>query len=643
MSKKSVQIKSLEKQIKKARNAYYNKKDGEDIMSDAAFDALVDTLAKLDPENELVTGIGAPVVEDGWKKAKHQIVMGSLNKAAEAEEINAWLDKYITETDQVFIIDKVDGLSIECLYEDGKLISAISRGDGKIGDEIFDNVSKMGGVKLVLPLLFTGSLRGEIILTKDNHKKHFADKANVRNTAAGVSRRLDGEGCEHLNVIFYQAIGNVDLATEVEQMEYLKKNLGLTVPEWCCSSEQDEKERMGTKEFVQWVYDSYQGGLRANLDYEIDGLVVKVNSLQEQQEHGDRDGRPRAAIAYKFPVEKAETPITNIVIQTGHSGRITPVAEFDQVLLAGAMIGRATLHNFKRVQELGVDVGAVVLITRRGDVIPAVEVVLNHTDTVYPTPTECPTCGGPVEMQGENLMCISTDTCPAQVKGRISNWVNTIGVLEWGDKIIDKLVESGLVESIQDLYKLTVEDLMTIERMGEKSAKKCHVILWSHKEIPLEIFIGGLSIPMASTSTIKLLMEAGYDTIDKIRALRCADGIELMKVRGIGAVKAKSIIDGLIRNNKAICEILGRGIKIKAAAAGNLTGKKIAITGSTNLKRSILQGMIAENGGTYKSSISKDCTYLVISDPESTSIKAVSARGMGIKLIGEDELLEMIK
>lgn len=644
MSKK--QIKGLEKQIKQARDAYYNKKqndhDKETIaMSDAAFDALVDELKKLDPRNKLITDIGAPVEEDGWKKAKHQIMMGSLNKAAEVEEINAWLDKYIKEndSDEIFIIDKVDGLSIECLYEDGKLISAITRGDGKIGDEIFDNVSKMGGVKMVLPLLFTGSLRGEIILTKKNHEAYFADKANVRNTAAGVSRRLDGEGCEHLNVIFYQAIGNVDLATEVEQMEYLQKNLGLTVPEWIVSPEKG----MDAKQFVQWVYDAYQEELRVNLDYEIDGLVVKVNNLQDQQDFGERDGRPRGTIAYKFPVEQAKTSITNIVVQTGHSGRITPVAEFDQVLLTGAMVGRATLHNFKRVQELEIDVGALVIITRRGDVIPAVEAVLIRTGTTFPTPTECPVCGGPVEMQGENLMCVSTDTCPAQVKGRISNWINTIGILEWGDKIIDKLVESGMVNQIPDLYKLTVEDLMSIDRMGEKSAAKCHAILWSHKEIPLEIFIGGLSIPMASTSTIKMLMEAGYTDMKKILELQSSDGLELMKVRGIGVVKAKSIIDGIARNNTIIHDLRDHGIKIKAIAEGNLTGKKIAITGSTNLKRSVLQGMIAENGGSYKSSISKDCTHLVISDPESTSIKAVSARGMGIRLISEDELLDMIK
>jgi DNA ligase (NAD+) len=641
MSKKSVEVKNLEKQIKKASNAYYNKKDGsneEVAMSDAAYDLLIDRLAELDPKNLMVTSIGAPVEEDGWKKAKHQVMMGSLNKAAEAEEINVWLDKYIKETDEVFIIDKVDGLSIECLYEDGKLISAISRGDGKIGDEIFDNVSKMGGVKLVLPLLFTGSLRGEIILTKENHKKHFADKANVRNTAAGVARRLDGEGCEHLDVIFYQAVGNVELATEVEQMEFLTKNLGLNTPKWSCSFGTLDK-----KSYVDSAYNSYKDEIRAGLNYEIDGLVVKVNNLQEQQDHGERDGRPKGAIAYKFPVERANTVITNIVIQTGNSGRLTPVAEFDQVLLAGAMIGRATLHNFKRVQELGIDVGAEVVITRRGDVIPAVEAVLKSTGSIFQTPTECPVCGGDVEMQGENLMCLSTDTCPAQVKGRISNWINAIGVLEWGDKIVDKLVESGLVKTIADIYKLSIKDLMSIERMGEISAKKCHAILWSHKVIPLDIFIGGLSIPTAASSTIRMLMEAGYDSMDKILDLRNTDGSEVMKVKGIGAAKAKLLIDGLKRNNKIINEILKSGITIRPNVEGNLTGKKIAITGATNLKRSVLQGLISDNGGSYKSSISKDCTFLVISDPNSASIKAVSARGMGIKLISEDELLEMIK
>lgn len=632
---KLVQIKMLENQIKQARDAYYNKKDAEELaISDAAFDAMIDELSKLDCENEQVTGIGAPVDEDGWKKIKHPFVMGSLNKASNKEEMDNWLNKYATGK-EVFIIDKVDGLTICCNYEDGKLISAGTRGDGTIGDNIFDNVSKMGGVKTVLPLLFTGSLRGEIILTKDNHKKYFADKANVRNTAAGVSRRLDGEGCEHLNVIFYQAIGNVDLATEVEQMEYIHNNLGLNTPQWSCSFGALDKES-----YVDGVYNSYLEERRANLNYEIDGLVVKIDNLQDQQEYGENNGRPKGAIAYKFPVEKAETVITNIVVQTGHSGRLTPVAEFDPVKLAGVTISRANLHNFARIDDFGIDIGARVIITRRGDVIPSVEAVLKSTGTIYPIPTECPVCNGPVEMQGENLICISTDICPAQIKGRIANWINTIGALEWGDKILEKLVDGKMISNISDLYKLSIDDLMSIERMGEKSAKKCHAILWSHIKLPLEVFLGGLSIPMAATSTIKMLIESGYDSLEKI--LR-ADIESLIKVKGIGPAKANFIKNGLERNNKIITDLLALGITIKMPTEGNLTGAKICITGSTNLKRSVLQSLIIDNGGTYKSSISKDCTHLVISDPSSTSIKAMSARGMGVILISENELLEMIK
>lgn len=254
-------------------------------------------------------------------------------------------------------------------------------------------------------------------------------------------------------------------------------------------------------------------------------------------------------------------------------------------------------------------------------------------------PKECPVCSGPVEMQGENLICLSTDVCPAQTKGRILNWINSIGVLEWGSELVDKLIENKVVSNVSDLYQLTVDDLSKLERMGEKSARKCYNSLWSKKDIALEKFLGSLSIPMAATSTIKMVIEAGHDNLDKIMKLSIDD---MVKIKGIGSAKAAFLKEGLRRNEKIISNLLSSGVSIKDRADGNLTGTKICITGSTNLKRSELQNMITENGGTYKPSVSKGVTHLVISDPESNSIKAQTARGLGVKLITEQELLRMI-
>ena len=621
-------IKKLEEQIFLHRNAYYNK---EQIISDSEFDLLVDELDGLDEKNLAITSIGYPALEDnGWKKAKHKIHMGSLNKVSNTCDMSNWVNEHIKN--EVFIIDKIDGLSIEILYEDGKLTQCITRGNGVEGDCITSNVIKMNGVKKELPLLFSGSLRGEIIMTRKNYNEKFSDKSNGRNQAAGISRRLDGQGCEFLDVIFYQVIGNAELLSEVEIIEYISKNLGLNVPNWYVYSENYIYN-------IEKTYKNYENHIRSQLDYEIDGLVIKVNNIEEQIEWGENNLRPKGSIAYKFSAENAETKINNIIIQLGKSGRITPVAEFDAINLAGAEITKASLHNFKRIKDLKVDIGATVMVSRRGDIIPQVEKVIKNTGTIFKEPLKCPVCNGQVEMQGEYMVCISTDLCPGQISGRISTWISTLNILEWGDKLIDRLVDEGKVNDTFDLYKLKVDDLANIDRMGIKSAKKCNDLLWAKTELPLEIFLGGLSIPTAAVSTFKIIIESGYNTLEKILLINKE---QLLKINGIGEIKAEFIFNGLERNKKLIHNLLGIGLSIKEQKNGKLSGMKIAITGSTIRKRSELQDIITSAGGIYKSSISNDVSHLVIADINSASVKAKNAKSMGVKLISENSLMEMI-
>lgn len=637
MSKKSEQIKSLAKQIHYHRNAYYNLEKAE--ISDETFDLLIDKLTELDPDNEAITNIGSPANENNeWKKAEHKIPMGSLNKASNIEQMNDWIEKYCKENTELFLIDKVDGLAMELIYENGKLISAISRGDGKIGDNVYSNVIKMNGVSLELPLLFTGSVRGEVIITRSNHKEYFSDQANVRNSAAGISRRLDGQDCDKLSILFYQAIGNVDVETEVQMLEYISKDLKLPIPSWFVSKTKDD-----LKQFVKNIYSLYQNELREKLDWEIDGIVCRINNLQEQEEYGETNGRKKAAIALKFPHEIKETILKEVIWQVGNSGRIIPVADFEPIHLSGAEVSRASLHNIKRVKDLDIKLGDTVIISRRNDIIPFLEYkLLSAEDGIeISIPTNCPSCDSSLEMQGEYLICPATDICPSQIKGGLINWIDGIGILEWGEGLIDKLVNSELVEEISDLYHLTVEDLMSLERMGQKSAQKAYDILWSHKELPLEILLGSLSIPNCASSTVKMIIDAGYNSLNKILTISFED---LQKIHGIGDVKAKSIIEGLKRNKKIIEEIMSKGITIKEISnTGKLNGMKICITGATVIKRNDLKTIINENSGVFKSSITKDCSHLIIADPSSTSIKAQEARNHGIKLISEEEFLGMIR
>jgi DNA ligase (NAD+) len=352
-------IKELEAFILKARHDYYNTTPN---VSDKIYDAWYDELKALDPINTAITMIGSPVIPSEWKKANHNISMGSLNKVNLPEELLSW-SKDKLDIKLWFVTEKLDGLSINCVYENGKLIQAITRGSGIIGEDITVNVAKMDGVNTNLGIDFNGSLRGEIILTKSNWKLHFADKANPRNAASGVSKRLDGVGVDKLNILFYQVLGDVDFKTEIEQFAWLKKNK-LGIPNlWTFK----------TIDAVNKHWRDYQDTKRDNLDYDIDGLVIRIDDMTKQMSLGDKDLRPLGAMAFKFDNEMRETILLDVIWETGNSGRITPVAILKPIHICGAEISRASLHNASYFSSLKLFAGCRVLISRRNDVIPYVE------------------------------------------------------------------------------------------------------------------------------------------------------------------------------------------------------------------------------------------------------------------------------
>lgn len=618
-------IKKLETDILKARDDYYN---GQPTVSDKVFDAWIAELKTLDPNNKAITSVGAPVNASEWKKATHQIPMGSLDKVNTPIELSKWVDD-TAPNEKLLVIEKLDGLSIEVIYENGSLSQGITRGDGLIGEDISINVMKMGGVPSQLKDNFTGSLRGEIIMKKSIHQKYFADKANPRNAASGVSKRLDSVGSEHLDILFYQALGDIDFKTEEEQLNWLIAQGTSTPNFWVLSNALS----------VNAWWREYQDKNRLKLDYDIDGLVVRVNDLVKQLSLGDKDMRPKGAIAFKFDNETRESIIRAIVWQVGNSGRLTPVATIDPVSLVGATITRASLYNIAYIEELGLDIGATVLVARANDVIPRIEELVKGTGKTAKLPNKCPECDSHVKLDGENLVCLNTRTCPAQVVGRIKNWIKELNILEWGDTLVERLVESGKVKTVADLYKLTVTDLANIERMGEKSAQKCYDLLWADSEIGLDIFLGALSIPMIGASTIRMIMDAGCDTLEKFGQLK-ADNFE--EVNGVGPTKAKFLADGLKNNQSLILKLLDNGVKIKAKIQGTLTGTSLCFTGTMKNKRPVLEKMAADAGANVKSSVGKGLTYLVIADTNSTSSKAVAARKFGTKLISEDDFLNLV-
>lgn len=614
-------ISKLEASIKEAQIAYYN---GSEIISDDEYDALIYELIQLNPNHPLIIQIGAQIINE-WKKEKHLYPLGSLNKVNSPEDMEEWIVS-VAKNEEVFVTEKLDGLSIGCQYEDGGLIHAILRGAGGLeGEDILTNVLKMHGCVKNIPN-FTGVLRGEIILTKSNHQAHFATYANPRNAASGLCRRFDGEGSQHLTVLFYQVLGQ-DFLSEQEQFDFLQKAKAITPNYKLCKSAKE----------VSQMWQEYQDKTRASLDYEIDGLVAAVNDVRVQEALGETNMRPKGKIAFKFANQFVKTTVKEIDFQVGNTGRITPVCWFEPVDILGSKVKKASVYNIAYITKLGLDVGAEILITKAGEIIPRVEKVVKSTGTIVAIPITCPTCDTNLLIEGEYLNCPNTEGCISQIEGRIKNWIKELNILELGDTLIEKLVKAELVKTPADLYTLTVQDLSELDRMGEKSAKNVYNSIWGRNPVPLDVFLGALSIPLIGSSSIRLLMEDGYDTLDAVRALTQE---ETEAIKGMGPARAASLVQGLIDNDDIINQLLDNGVEIKAIIVGKLTNKSFCFTGTMVNKRAELEQMVKEAGGTIKN-VGKGLDYLVLSDE--TTTKAIKAKALGTKLLSEEDFLEMLE
>lgn len=372
MSEREVQ--ELVEQLQQAREAYYN---DDPIMSDAEYDALEDELRELDPKNAFFKQVGAKAEKKTkWKKVKHGAPMGSLMKVQTQEEFDKWAadarDKIAKAeragdledpTQEVVVSEKLDGISISLKYDKGKLVQAVTRGDGETGEDITRNVLLMKGVVKDARDL-TGYVRGEIVLKRSDHKKHVPEYKNPRNAASGIAKReSDADPCKHLTILCYQVLSHQHPITTKSIEFKLLKALGFSTPNW---------KRMAFSAVADH-YQEYVQTKRDQLDYEIDGLVVEHDDLNVMEHLGEHDGRPKGARAYKFPHQERPTRLRDVQWEVGPSGRITPVAYFDAVEIDGAMLSRASLHNVKNFRRLRLWLGCRILVSRRNQVIPYVE------------------------------------------------------------------------------------------------------------------------------------------------------------------------------------------------------------------------------------------------------------------------------
>ncbi|MCL2229633.1 MAG: NAD-dependent DNA ligase LigA [Treponema sp.] len=633
---KEKRIKELENLIVGYQASYYN---GEAEISDSEFDLLWDELKELNPKSDVLKKVGTGPDVDGFPKARHLIPMGSQDKASNHQEFIKWAEKQIAKKnkkDITFLVQyKLDGASLELQYEKGKLNKAVTRGDGITGDEITANAIRMKGTVQKLGVPFTGGVRGEVIMTHNVWENKYPAKANCRNAANGIMRRKDGEGCEDLHLIVYDASALDDdnfFTDEMKKLEWLKK----------CGFETTETKIYNCIDDILNYRDEI-AKKRDTLPFDIDGLVVKDI---ETDMTDLRKARPEKQIAFKFELETAFS-ILREVIWSESGATYTPIGVVDPVRLAGTTVKRANLNNPDMIRAMGLKLGSYVCVVKRGEIIPKIEglapVQSDEEIKEIEFPNKCGTCETDLVDAGTRLYCPNQD-CPKRLLHRLEKWVSVLDIRELGEKLIKQLFENN-IRHIHQLYDLKADELSEYDRMGKLSAEKVIRHIQTKRELSLASFAAGFDFEGIAETTMEKIAAAGFDTLEKLRNATVAD---LASVYGLGEITANVIAEGLKECKKEMDSVLNANIITIAPPPSEesqpLRGKSFCFTGELKtMKRGEAEEKIRLLGAQAKTSVVKGLSYLVTNDPSSGSSKNKKANDLGIPIIDEDGFLELIK
>ena len=639
-------IAELERLIEKYQASYYG---GEAEISDGEFDLLWDELSALAPDSPVLKKIGTSHGVDGFPKARHLIPMGSQDKASNPQEFITWAEKQRAKSkeqsflrngaENKFVVQfKLDGASLELQYENGKLVCAVTRGDGITGDDITANARRMKGVVHKLDVTFSGGIRGEVVMTRDVHAKKYSAKANCRNAANGLMRRKDGEGCEDLSFYAFDAsVPNDDFyfTDELKKIEWLKKRKFITAETKVFSTAQE------VIDYRQEVSEK-----RDKLPFDIDGLVVKDINIDMADL---RKARPEKQIAFKFELETAFS-ILREVLWSESGATYTPIGVIEPVRLAGTTVKRANLNNPDMIRAMGLKIGSVVSVVKRGEIIPKIEglapqgaLQTEAAQSEITFPESCGVCKTKLVDAGTRLYCPNPQ-CPKLLLHRLKKWVSVLDIRELGEKLITQLFEKNRVRFIHELYSLEKQELAEYDRMGELSAAKVIRHIQTKRELSLAAFVAGFNIEGIAEATMEKISAAGFDTLEELRK---ASKEELAAIHSLGEITANNIVEGLKGCAAEMDAVLKTGVisiaKPPPLELLPLRGFSFCFTGEMkSMKRSEAEEKIKALGALTKPSVVKGLSYLVTNDPASGSSKNKKARDLGIKIIDEDQFLAII-
>ncbi len=629
---------------------YYTEDDP--VVSDAEYDVLYNELKRMEEENPSVISPDSPTQRVGdrpvsdLESVQHEYEMLSLSNVYNEDELARFLDT--CSADAYVVEPKIDGLAVVLTYENGKLLRAATRGDGKNGEDVTHNARTITTLPMEISHKDKLVVRGEVYmpvkaferLNRQQAEKGLKLFANPRNCAAGTLKLLDSRIAANRGLdAFLYGVDTGGTESHSDDLDMLK-NLGFKVNQYIrkCRSKEEVIEHI-----------EYIGGIRSSLEYDIDGAVIKVDSKAVQRSLGSTAKSPKWATAYKYPSQEITTTLLDVEFQVGRTGTITPVAKLEPVFLAGSTISNATLHNYDEIKRLGLKIGDRVVIRKGGDVIPKVVAPVESARTgderEITYPDLCPVCSSALLMEeGDVSPKCSNPVCPARLKLGLLHFASrkAMDIQGFGEALVETLVDTGRIDDVADIYETDFSFLAEADGYGEKSVNNLNAAIEESKQKPFDRVLFGLGIRHVGERTAQVLAEH-FVTVE---ALAEASVEELTEVKDIGPETAGAIYEAM-RNDK-LADIINRlrksGLKLKAdektRSSNSLEGKTFLVTGKLSRPRDDFHAIIRDNGGKLLSSVSKNLDFLLVG--EDAGGKLAKAQSLGVTVISEEEFMEMI-